>query len=148
MKLFIYNFLVSYFFAVKVCMPSDYSPFIIDYDNFAAKKTYSIKEGDIKKGKEIFKSRKVNCLSCHEAPISEERFQGNFGPSLYGVGNKYTKDEIRIRVLDAKLINPESIMPSYFKILDYPRLPETYKGKTILSAEEVEHIVEFLYSLK
>ena len=80
--------------------------------------------------------------------MPEERFQGNFGPSLIGVGSKYTKEEIRMRVIDSKLINPDSIMPSYFKEIKYPRTPENFLGKTILKAEEVEHIVEYLYSLK
>ena len=80
--------------------------------------------------------------------MPEERFQGNFGPSLLGLGSRYSKEEIRIRLINAKIINPDSIMPSYFKILDYPRTQKKYLGKTILEVEEVEHLVEYLYSLK
>ena len=93
-----------------------YLPFIVDLNKLEAMKSNELQKGSIDVGKNIFKSRAVNCLSCHEAPIPEERFHGNFGPSLIGIGSKYKKAEIRIRVIDAKLINPETIMPSYFKI--------------------------------
>ena len=77
-----------------------------------------------------------------------EKFQGNFGPSLVGVGSRLSKEDIRIRLINAKIINPDTIMPSYFKNLDYPRTPKKFLGKTILAVEEVEHLVEYLYSLK
>ena len=125
-----------------------HSPFIVDYKNLTALKPAHIKKGDIKKGIIIFKSRKTNCLSCHEAPIPEEKFQGNFGPSLIGVGSKYSREEIRIRLINAKITNPNTIMPAYFKRLDYPRTPKEHLGKTILLPEEVEHLVEYLYSIK
>ena len=125
-----------------------YSPYLVDYENFLAVKPDNIKNGDPLKGKKIFVSRKVNCLSCHEAPIPEERFHGNLGPSLAGIGERYSKDEIRIRIIDARLINPSTIMPSYFKDVKFPRTEKKYLEKKILSAEEVEHLVEYLYSLK
>ena len=105
-------------------------------------------QGNVERGKKIFISRKVNCLSCHEAPIIEEKFQGNFGPPLGGVGNRYNKKELRLRVIDSKLINPNSIMPSYFKKIKFERTPGEFLNKTILSAQEVEDLVEYLYSLK
>ena len=122
--------------------------FILDLKKLMAFKTSKLQNGNSNVGKRLFKSRSLNCLSCHGAPIPEERFHGNFGPSMIGVGSKYSKAEIRIRIIDAKLINPDTIMPSYFKILKYPRTPESFLGKTILKAEEVEHLVEYLYSLK
>jgi sulfur-oxidizing protein SoxX len=146
---FLYFTLIFYFILNNsYSTERKYDPFIIDYKNLAAFKTSHIKKGDIKKGIIIFKSRKTNCLSCHEAPIPEEKFQGNFGPSLIGVGSKYTKEEIRIRIINAKITNPDTIMPAYFKKIDYPRTPKEYLGKTILLPEEVEHLVEYLYSIK
>ncbi len=137
-------------FAFKNSFSNDklYLPYVINYKYLIAVKPENIKLGNANKGKVIFKSRKTNCLSCHNAPLPEEKFQGNFGPSLLGVGSRYSKEEIRIRLINAKILNPNSIMPSYFKILDYPRTPKKYLGKTILEVEEVEHLVEYLYSLK
>ena len=39
-------------------------------------------------------------------------------------------------------------MPAYYKKINYDRTPEKYFNKTILSAQEVEDLVEYLYSLK
>ena len=125
-----------------------YSPYNLNILNLSVKKPEHLSKGSISLGEKIFKSRKVNCLSCHEAPLPEEKFQGNVGPSLSGVGSRYNKDEIRIRIIDAKKVNAETIMPSYFKKFNYPRTPEKFLGKTILQVEEVEHLVEYLYSLK
>ena len=132
------------------CFANDklYYPYVINYNNLTAVKPLNIKSGNVNKGKIIFKSRKTNCLSCHEAPMPTEKFQGNFGPSLIGVGSRYSKEDIRIRLINPKILNPDTIMPSYFKLLDYPRTPKKYLGTTILEVEEVEHLVEYLYSLK
>ena len=133
---------------VNFCISENNDYFQIDYINLIAKKKNKNLIGNISNGKRVFSSRKVNCLSCHEAPIKEEKFQGDFGPSLIGIGKRYNKEEIRLRVIDSKLINPESIMPSYFKKIAYARTPKIFLNKTILSAQEVEDIVEYLYSLK
>ena len=39
-------------------------------------------------------------------------------------------------------------MPSYFKKIKFERTPAAFLNKTILSAQEVEDLVEYLYSLK
>ena len=121
--------------------------YIIDQKEYTANKLYEDLNGNIIRGKKIFSSRKVNCLSCHQAPV-KEKFQGNLGPSLIGVGSKYNKAEIRLRVINAKIINPETIMPAYFVKVKYARTPKKLMNQTILSAQEVEDIVEYLYSLK
>ena len=147
MKYFITTILI-FNLTVSHCVSENNSHFEIDYINLIAKKKNKNLIGNINNGKKIFSSRKVNCLSCHKAPIKEEKFQGNFGPSLIGIGTRYKKEEIRLRVIDSKLINPESIMPSYFKKINYDRTPQIFLNKKILSAQEVEDIVEYLYSLK
>ena len=69
---------------------------------------------------------------------------------MYDLDNKDfdNKSELRIRIIDSKIINPDSIMPTYYKKLNYPRIPKKYLNKTILNAQEVEDLVEYLYSLK
>ena len=146
------NLLIFYFFIINlffvICRAEANKFFEIDEKNFLAVKIKEDLQGNIERGKKIFISRKVNCLSCHEAPIIEEKFQGNFGPSLSGVGSRYNKEELRLRVIDSKSINPNSIMPSYFKKIKFDRTPAELLNKTILSAQEVEDLVEYLYSLK
>ena len=147
MNLFISFFLIINLF-FGVCRAETNKFFKIDKKNYLAVKIKKDLKGNIERGKKIFISRKVNCLSCHEAPIIEEKFQGNFGPSLGGVGTRYNKEELRLRVIDSKSINPDSIMPSYFKKIKFERTPAEFLNKTILSAQEVEDLVEYLYSLK
>tara|TARA_B100000575_G_C22609584_1_gene379962 strand:+ start:63 stop:506 length:444 start_codon:yes stop_codon:yes gene_type:complete len=127
---------------------NDLDVFIVDSEKLIATKTDNKLVGNVNRGRQIFSSRKVNCLSCHEAPIKEEKFHGNFGPSLSGIGAIYNKDEIRLRVINSKIINPNSIMPSYFIKINFPRTPKKYSNKTILSPQEVEDLVEYLYSLR
>ena len=147
MNLFIFFFFIINFF-LGICRADTNKFFEIDKKNFLAVKIIEDLKGNKEKGKKIFISRKVNCLSCHEAPIIEEKFQGNFGPSLSGIGSRYNKEELRLRVIDAKSINPDSIMPSYFKKIKFERTPAIFFNKPILSAQEVEDLVEYLYSLK
>ena len=54
----------------------------------------------------------------------------------------------------AKLINPESIMPSFYKDAGYIRPGDAYTGKAakelspLLTAQEIEDVVAFLMTLK
>ena len=88
--------------------------FIIDFEKLTAKKNNFDFIGNKEEGKKLFISRKVNCLSCHVVPIASEKFQGNFGPVLEKIGSRYSKDELRLRIINPKVINPDTIMPSYF----------------------------------
>ena len=146
------NLLIYYFFIINlflgICRAEANKFFEIDKKNFLAVKIKEDLQGNIERGKKIFISRRLNCLSCHEAPIIEEKFQGNFGPSLGGIGSRYNKEELRLRVIDSKSINPDSIMPSYFKKVKFERTPAEFLNRPILSAQEVEDLVEYLYSLK
>ena len=146
------NLIISFFFIINIslgiCRAETNKFFEIDKKNFLAVKIKEDLQGNIERGKKIFVNRKVNCLSCHAAPIAEEKFHGNFGPSLGGVGSRYNKQELRLRVIDSKAINPDSIMPSYFKKIKFERTPAKFLNKRILSAQEVEDLVEYLYSLK
>ena len=143
LKIIFIVFLFSYF-----AKSNEYFPYKIDLEKLTADSDILNLKGKAEIGKNIFASRKVNCLSCHEAPILEEKFQGNFGPPLYNIGSRYTKEEIRLRIINSKLINEDSIMPSYFKKIKNYRTPEYFYDKTILTVQEVEDITEYLYSLK
>ena len=70
---------------VNFCISENNDYFQIDYINLTAKKKSKNLVVDISNGKRVFSSRKVNCLSCHQAPIKEEKFQGDFGPSPIGI---------------------------------------------------------------
>ncbi len=107
-------------------------------------------EGNAQNGRRLVTDRaNGNCLACHLMPIPEEDFHGRIGPPLHGVGARYTTAELRVRLVDEKLVNADTIMPGFYR---YPqnnnRLADSYYGKTMLSAQEVEDIVAYLATLK
>jgi L-cysteine S-thiosulfotransferase len=111
--------------------------------------TVSLSPGDASKGRAIVSNRQVGlCLLCHSAPIQEERFQGNIGPPLAGVGARWSIDELRQRVAYSRSINPQSVMPNYLQTENLNRVAPAQQGKSILSAQQVEDVVAFLATLK
>jgi sulfur-oxidizing protein SoxX len=88
------------------------------------------------------------CLLCHNGPFPEEPFQGNLAPDLTGVGARLSAGEIRLRIVDASRVNPNTIMPPYFRTGNLDRVAPAYRGKTVLSAQQIEDVVAFLATLK
>lgn len=105
--------------------------------------------GDAARGRAIVASRQQGlCLLCHSGPIPEERFQGNLAPDLAGAGDRSTAAELRLRIADAASLNPNTIMPSYYKTEGLNRVAAAHKGKTILSAQQIEDVVAYLQTLR
>ena len=88
------------------------------------------------------------CLLCHSGPFPEERFQGNVAPSLAGVGARLSEGQIRLRIVDSSRVNPTTIMPAYYKSDGLTRVAPAHRGKTVLSAQQIEDVVAFLVTLK
>jgi L-cysteine S-thiosulfotransferase len=105
--------------------------------------------GDPVRGRAIVADRQVGlCLLCHSGPIPEERFQGNLAPSLAGAGSRWTAGELRLRIADSRRINPDTIMPSYLRTDGYARVGAAWRGKTLLTPQQVEDVVAWLGTLK
>ncbi len=90
---------------------------------------------------------RASCLICHAMPIPDEPDPGNIGPDLAGVGSRFTAAELRLRLVDPKMINPETIMPAYYSLRGLNRVEAQYVGETIYTAQEVEDVVAFLLTL-
>lgn len=104
--------------------------------------------GDAARGRAIVANRQVGlCLLCHTGPIPEERFQGNLAPDLRGAGRRWNAEQLRARIVDASQFNPDTIMPSYYKTEGLNRVAASYRGKTILDAQQVEDVVAWLQTL-
>jgi len=105
--------------------------------------------GDAARGKAIVLDRHVGlCLLCHSGPFPEERFQGDLGPNFAGVGARLSEGQIRLRIVDASRVNPKTIMPAYFRTEGLTRVAPSQRGKTVLSAQQIEDVVAFLVTLK
>jgi sulfur-oxidizing protein SoxX len=105
--------------------------------------------GDAARGRSIVLSRTVGlCLLCHTGPFPEERFQGNLAPDLRGTGTRWSIGELRLRIVDSHKLNADTIMPAYYTIDGLNRVAPAYRGKSILTAEQVEDVVAFLATLR
>jgi sulfur-oxidizing protein SoxX len=105
--------------------------------------------GEPARGKAIVTSRQTGlCLLCHSAPLPEEKFQGTIGPDLKGSGSRYSEGELRMRMVDSRRLNPDTIMPSYYRLDGLERVAPAFRGKTVLSAEQIEDVVAFLKTLR
>lgn len=106
--------------------------------------------GDPDKGRETFLDRKLgNCLGCHAVTeLEAEPFHGEVGPPLDGVADVYGEGELRLRVVNPKVVNPDTIMPGFYVADGLHRVAEKFQGKAILTAGQVEDIVAYLLTLK
>ena len=106
-------------------------------------------KGDPARGRAIVANRQVGlCLLCHSGPFPQERFQGNLAPDLRGAGKRWSEGQLRLRIVDSARINPASIMPAYHRTEGLVRVAPAWRGKTILSGEQIEDVVAFLMTLK
>jgi sulfur-oxidizing protein SoxX len=90
----------------------------------------------------------VTCLICHKVPIAGEPDQGEIGPSLAGVGSRYTPGELRLRLVNPKALNPNTIMPAYYRTEGLNRVLPLYRDRPIYTAQQIEDVVAFLALLK
>jgi L-cysteine S-thiosulfotransferase len=105
--------------------------------------------GDPVRGERLVRDReRGNCLICHQIPVAAERFQGNLGPPLAGVGSRMTLGQLRLRLIDQTRINPETIMPAYYRVAGLIRVAPRYQDKPALTAAEIEDVISWLATLK
>jgi len=88
-------------------------------------------------GKDISYNRsKGNCLACHGMPTMPDAEQpGNSGPPLIAMQARFPdKSVLRAKIWDATATNPTTMMPPMGK-------------HHVLTEEEVDKVVEFIYGL-
>ena len=105
--------------------------------------------GEPARGRAIVIDRQKGfCLLCHSGPFNEEPLQGNLAPSLEGAGSRWNEGQLRLRLMDNKRVNAESIMPAYHRIEGLNRVGPVWRDKPILNAAEIEDVLAFLMGLK
>jgi L-cysteine S-thiosulfotransferase len=105
--------------------------------------------GDPARGRALVTDRtKGLCLLCHAGPFPEERFPGNIGPDLAGVGGRLSMGALRLRLVDGRVLNPDTIMPSYYSLEGTTRVGAAWRGRPVLEAQGIEDIVAFLATLR
>ncbi len=122
-------------------------PYMIVGDAIPASLTGMV--GNPERGRAIVVNRQVGlCLLCHSGPFPQERFQGTLAPDLKGAGARSTEGQLRLRIVDASLIKPDTIMPPYYRVDGLERVAPSFQGKPILTAEQIEDVVAYLVTLR
>ncbi len=101
------------------------------------------------RGRAIVVSRQTGlCLLCHSGPFPEARAQGTLAPSLAGAGSRWSEGQLRLRVADARRIDPATMMPSYYRIDGLTRVGTAWQGRPVLTGQQIEDVVAFLRTLR
>lgn len=112
--------------------------------------------GDPARGAEIMASRGAgNCLACHQvSALDQYKWHGEVGPSLDGVATRWDEAGLRGLIVNADVMFPDSIMPSFYRISGYTRPGDAYTGKAaegelspLLAAQDIEDVVAYLMTL-
>lgn len=120
-----------------------------EVENLSIAQSLTGKPGDAAKGRQVAINRKKgNCLACHVMPIPEQQFHGEVGPPLNGVAARTSAGQLRLRIVNPKTFNPNTIMPSFYRVEGFNRVMKKFQGKTMLTAQEVEDVVAYLMTLE
>jgi sulfur-oxidizing protein SoxX len=122
-------------------------PYAIVGDGIPASLTGA--KGDAARGRAIVANRQVGlCILCHGGPFPEVRLQGDLAPDLRGAGKRWSEAQLRLRIVDARRLNPDTIMPPYYRIDGLERVAAAWRGKPILTAGQIEDVIAWLVTLQ
>ncbi|EPX84833.1 monoheme cytochrome SoxX (sulfur oxidation) [Rubellimicrobium thermophilum DSM 16684] len=112
--------------------------------------------GNPEAGRTVMATRSLgNCVACHQvSAMADVPFQGNVGPSLDGVADRWSEAQLRGILVDADRTFPDSIMPAFYKTDGFIRPGDGYTGKAappdlppILTAQQIEDVLAYLLTL-
>lgn len=105
--------------------------------------------GDPERGRALVADRRVGlCLLCHSGPFPDRALQGTLAPDLAGAGARWTPGQLRLRVADARRLNPQGLMPSYLRTEGLHRVGSAWQGQPLLQPQQIEDVVAYLATLK
>ena len=88
------------------------------------------------------------CVLCHQVPLPEVRFQGDISTNLAGAGARWSAAQLRLRLVNPRALNPDSIMPAYFTTASRSRVGAAWRDKPILDAQQIEDVIAWLQTLQ
>jgi sulfur-oxidizing protein SoxX len=99
--------------------------------------------GDPLRGLERLRQRhETGCILCHVVPGLPQG--GALGPPLSDLASRYGAQALRQRIADARLFNPETVMPAYGTTEGLHNVAPAYRGQPVLSAQALDDIVSYL----
>ncbi len=118
----------------------------VDGDSIVASLTGQ--PGDAARGRQIVADRQLSaCLLCHSGPFPDPHLQGSVAPALEGVGSRLTAGQIRLRLVDPRKLNPDTVMPAYYVVDGLHRVGLAWQGRPILTPGQIEDVVAYLLTL-
>lgn len=136
--------------AASGAVAAEVAPGDVKFEENAVKASLTGVPGNPDEGEKVLVSRSLgNCLACHAVTaLADQEFHGDVGPTLDAVADRWTVEEIRALVIDAKKINEDTMMPGFYSLDVGINVREDLVGKTILTAQQVEDVVAYLATLK
>jgi sulfur-oxidizing protein SoxX len=97
----------------------------------------------VARGRALLANRhESGCVLCHTVPGLPAG--GDLGPALAGLAERASAAQIRQRIADPRLLNPQTIMPAYFSTLGLNGVASAYAGRTVLTEQGLEDILAYL----
>ena len=126
--------------------PGAWAPYRVEGD--AIREPLAPQAGNAARGREVVLGRDSNCLLCHGVPEPGARAMGNLAPPLGGAGARLSEGQLRLRIVDSMRLNPQTIMPSYYRVDGLNQVAAALRGKPVLTAQQVEDVVAYLLTLR
>ena len=126
--------------------PATLAPYAVAGD--AIPSPLTLEAGDPLRGRSVLAGRDANCLLCHAVPETGEHFMGDLAPPLSGVGARLEPGRVRLRIVDSSQLKHDTIMPAYYSLQGLNQVAAAYRGRPILSAQQVEDVVAYLATLR
>ena len=148
---------VSLICATMSASAAEVAPTDVKFTDGAITDSLSGTVGDPVAGREVLANRALgNCVACHQiTEMSDVPFHGEIGPMLDGTGSRWSEAELRGIVAYAKMMFPDSLMPSFYRTDGYTRPGNAFTGEAadstfgpLLTAQQVEDVVAYLVTLK
>lgn len=143
--------------AVAVCAVAgmaragEIAPADVAFEDMAVGTSLTGAPGNPEEGAKALANRGLgNCLACHAvSALTKEQFHGDVAPALDGVADRWSPEELRAIVVDAKQVfSDETMMPGFYSLNLGKDVRKDLAGKTILTAQQVEDVVAYLATLK
>jgi L-cysteine S-thiosulfotransferase len=104
--------------------------------------------GNATRGRALVGNRQQGlCLLCHAGPFPDAHLQGTLAPPLAGAGARWNEGQLRLRLVDPQRVNPDSIMPAYGAPAGRERVGNPWRGRPVLSPQQIEDVVAYLRTL-
>lgn len=138
-------------FGANLALAGNLAPDQVKFDELEIKTSLTGADGSSADGKKWFANRKLgNCLACHaNKDMADKPFHGEVGPALDGVADRYSATQLRGILVNSKAVfGEQTIMPGFYLVDSGARIAKKFKGKTILSGQQIEDIIAYLQTLK